>query len=362
MHRYGLEFHGYTMAPPHQIPLISIPFDLARNKNYAGNAIIPDNLKNVDPEYQYTTYTSKLAKMIGQATHQSPILIDYWVKGLFSSNARYGLQGADAAIDAVQGNPTVAMSDADKPIVRRFNVDPNRSSNEATDFYGLAAKDDGKFSGKKATFDRIRQTGTDAEAVTYLNKLKPDERAYVVATSFSDMIGNGGKNAMGVKMPGSMFHPIVRAQEAANVITGIERDVSDATLSTMRGQKIELTPQQRRDALDALASLRVAEMRNALIATGQEGWKQKQAGDRLAAYAKLQAIDPRLPDLVKGLQDEQGIPRPDVARRGWNQLRPVIEGEADEALFDKALMAKRLQSSDRRTKREALIHLMQGAR
>ncbi|MEX2090311.1 MAG: LPD38 domain-containing protein, partial [Bacteroidota bacterium] len=64
-------------------PSIQVAFNV---KSYPEIApLIPEYMKEEPPEYQYTAYTSEVAKTIGKAFGISPIQIEAWVRGQFGA-------------------------------------------------------------------------------------------------------------------------------------------------------------------------------------------------------------------------------------------------------------------------------------
>lgn len=178
----------------------------------------------------------------------------------------------------------------------------------------------------------------------YLNGLRPEARAFVRSKVFS----KDGSNKL---------HPLVRAQESVTVLSDIRRDIRDGKVATMRGTPIDLTPEQRRAADDALEDLANAEMRDALIVIGEKGWAQKELVKRADALNALRAVDPRLRNLVLARQAEEKIPSAKASADAWGKARERLEAPADETQMARALSNKRLKSSDRTTKREEAVRL-----
>lgn len=67
-------------------PAFKLPVELATNTNlFTGRNIIPRSLENVNPEEQYTDYTTEFSKKVGEKLNISPIKLDHAIRGIFGS-------------------------------------------------------------------------------------------------------------------------------------------------------------------------------------------------------------------------------------------------------------------------------------
>lgn len=330
-----------TMIPPHSVPFITAPLDQLRNKNFAGRQIVPDYMKRLHPEQQYAEYTSRVAREIGKQMKWSPLVVDHYFSSFFGGAGRLALMGADRAINKAEGKPETDLGAADTPMLRRLAVDPYRNTVEQDRFYNLVAQNGGKYVSDKATFDNFVSNHQDAEALELVNSLTPQARAYVLATSFT-------------KDGSSKYHPLARVAEIAPVLSQMMRETRAGTLSTIpteanpRSEEIDLTPTQRRAAIDALEKLRVYETRNALIAIGDKGYAEREPANTKEAVAELRAVDPRLLRLL--IQRTEGIPSEKAMAEDWSRKRAILEAPATAARLNRAIAAKRARSSDKETK------------
>lgn len=338
---------GYTVVPPHAVPAANVPIEIMRNRDSFGRPIVPDYLKgSVDPEFQYTAYTSKLGKMMGKALNTSPAVLDHIVTGFLGTLGRYALQGSDLAIETATGAPRKAVGPEDAFLTRRFSGDPMRSSKSQARFWELVSQDGGEFTRAEGTFRTLMREGNDAEATAYINKLKPEQRAYVLAKVFSEK-------------GSSKLHPMVRAQESAKVLGDIRNELRDGSLTELNGDPISLTPQQRKQADDAITAMSTAEMRNALIAIGEKGWAQKEYLSRRDPKAELRDLG--LLQIVEGRQQMAKVPPAGAVLRLWRSQRRMFEAPTNADVLNSLMANARLKSSDPETKRREIVKHM-GAR
>ena len=332
---------SHTIAPPSEIPALSVPFHLAANRDYLGRPIVPDHLKGtVDPERQFTAYTSDLGKLIGRTFGLSPAQVDYVVTGFGGSLGRYGLQGSNLIGEAITGRPRTASGPEDWFLSRRFVREPARGSTSQAEFWNNVSRDGGDMTRAEGTFRSLMRDGGDQEAITYLNSLPPDQRAYVVAKVFS-VDGS------------SRDHPMVRAQAAVSVYGDFRTALRDGELRGADGQPIPLDPRQRREIDSALSDLSMAEMRNALIEAGVTGWAQKEPMDSYAIASRIGATSP---DVARELWTWLGQARvatvfhPDqmgASQQRWSAIAPLLSEPIDPGVLSVAMQRERMTSGDR---------------
>lgn len=334
---------AHTIAPPHEIPSVAVPFQVARNRDRLGRPIVPDHLRGtVDPALQFNAYTSELSKFLGSRLDVSPAVIDHAIVGFGGSMGRYVLQASNLAMEKATGKPATEAGPEDMFLSRGFVRDVTRGSTSQKEFWDRMARTDGEMTQAEGTFRALFKDGKDAEAAAYLNELDAPTRAFVRAKVFSP--------------PGlSVIHPLVRAQAATGVIGDLRSTVRDGTLTDMRGEPINLTPAQRRQVDNAMAELAMVEMRNALIAVGAEGWEGKQMLSRSEAMDRLRRANSALPGVVRGTMLEQKVLPASIASRAWEIRRPELEKSVDPEQMALLTTRKRLQSSDRTDRRREAI-------
>lgn len=139
---------------------ISIPLQMKMNKDiYTGGNIIPDALKNVDPQTQVLLGTSPLAQHISKylynvsngAINVSPIQLDWLAKNTGGNVAK--------DIIAVSGEKS---SLSDYPFFRRFVANyPSMNVEPIHTFY----ENSNKFNGVVQTVDRMAKSNASAEDI-----------------------------------------------------------------------------------------------------------------------------------------------------------------------------------------------------
>lgn len=138
---------------------------ITTNRDFAGRTIVPEYMRNLDPDLQYDANTSEIAKRIGKTTNLSPKAIDYVM----------GQYGGFAA-DALQAATTGDMSDPAE-IARRVFVEPGRRAFTADPLYQSGVTD--KFyrerdAAQTAAASRNVREGLEADASTPQERLRSE--------------------------------------------------------------------------------------------------------------------------------------------------------------------------------------------
>jgi hypothetical protein len=127
--------------------------DLERNKNFANQPIVPQDLLGLSPRNQYDSKTSEPAKFIGNLLNSSPKQLDFLAKSYLGVIGQLGIPAT------TKGG---SISDTLK---QQVNVDPTYSNDISSNFYNQKnkedmAKADAKFTGvpqqdMSAYYDRL---------------------------------------------------------------------------------------------------------------------------------------------------------------------------------------------------------------
>lgn len=322
----------HVLIPPVQTPVVTVPFEIASNKDYAGRPIVPESLRGkVDPEMQFNSYTSELGKFLGRVLRASPAVIDHAISGFGGTWGRDAENLSNMVRPAEQRR---ALSIEDMPVAQRFTSAPERGSASAAEFWGLIAAEGGKWTKAEGTFRAHLKATKDAAAISYLRKLDKPVQAYVMSQVFSEK-GSG------------KLHPLARAKASNAVIGDLRRDLMSGEVLGSNGRPIRLTAVERRDADRALAQLQLAEIHNGLKASGVEGWAQQEYLPRAKPLKRLGEVSPTLAQLLEFRMAAAKVPpvRASVAR--WPVLQGRLEAMSDD-MVRRLLAKERMQSSTTR--------------
>jgi hypothetical protein len=82
-------------------PLAKTAIEMQTNHDFfRDRPIVPDSLKNLPPEQQYTSQTSEVAKQAGRLTGKSPMMLEHGVRSLGGGVASQALAAGDMALKA----------------------------------------------------------------------------------------------------------------------------------------------------------------------------------------------------------------------------------------------------------------------
>jgi hypothetical protein len=297
---------GQILIPPVQTPVLTVPFEIASNKDYAGRPIVPDQLRGkVDPVLQSNSYTSELGLFLGKTLHVSPAIVDHAISGVFGT---WGQDALHVSNKLKPGQPP-AMSREDVPILSAYRTTPERGTASASKFWDLMASTGGKFAEAQGSYRHYILGGDPKAAAAYLSHLDEPTRDYVLSQTFTE--NGSGK-----------FHPMERARLANSVLGELRQDITNGDpVRGVNGRPIQLSPTQRRDADKALSELQMAELSNGLKGAGVTGWDNRDYIARKPALAALYAAAPPLKDVLNLRLSAAKIPPPNMTATMWPQIK-----------------------------------------
>jgi predicted SPOUT superfamily RNA methylase MTH1 len=97
--------------------------DTVANKNFMGAPIVPGDLENLPPQYQYDAKTSEVSKAIGKLFNVSPMKSDYLIKS-------YGGVLGELGIPATTKDTTIKDT-----LKQKVTADPVFSNDILRNFY-----------------------------------------------------------------------------------------------------------------------------------------------------------------------------------------------------------------------------------
>jgi hypothetical protein len=100
-------------------PVLKVGAELTTNHNFfTDRPIVPDSMKNLPPEEQYTSQTSEVAKLAGKALGASPMKLEHGFTGLTAGVGRQALAAGDLALKAagVTESPDRKMAAIEKQL------------------------------------------------------------------------------------------------------------------------------------------------------------------------------------------------------------------------------------------------------
>lgn len=273
-----LETLKQAVLPPNLLegnPAIKTAFELKTGTDVqTGQAIVPDELKGMEPWLQYTSRTSQLAKSLGRIFNEPPELIDHLIMNQTGSYGRNLLALYDWALS---DKPSPGWDDM--PFTRRFIKDASRGSSSSRAFWDLVSQQTGSLEGAFKSWKAMQDGGDTAGAQDYLAKLDDNSKVWIAASTIDSSARS--------------IHPFIRARHAVQAISQLRRDMMDGNIQTSDGL-VSVPRIERGAADDILADLSMAEMRNALVVMGVPGWKGRDIIDNSTYHNELKALSPTL--------------------------------------------------------------------
>lgn len=336
-----MENLGDNFVPAHDSALISPIYNLARNRDNLGSPIVPDYLEGRLPKDQYTDRTSSISKWVGGLPiwgeqGVSPAKIDYLIKAWGGSNAR-------DVLDAATGKAPISDNASDTYIVKRFVKDWTRGAISTKAFYNLVSNTDGEWTQAANSVRSLVSDGKYDEAVSRIQKMSGAERGYVMASVFS-----GGDHHKDERDAGEFMkqdHPLFRAQAAASVYSSLARDLAEGNVRGPNLQPIEISPRERRDAIEALRQMAVAEQRNAMIMSGVKEYAGRKPLPQEAYALQFQQ---KAPNVVPALQARcalAGVQALPLTVQNWSAKRAEWEQPQDPTVLIGMMQAKRFPAT-----------------
>ena len=185
---------GDLVAPPHVVPGVQVAYELWANKSsFTGGPIVPPNLEKLPGELQFTAYTSELSKWMAVGTGVSAAKIDHAIAGSLALSAGPCWTSRTSScrrsdVPARAGMPTLGLPttprpeqrDVDRIFVRRFTVDPARSSESKKEFWKEMSTTNGEMAIKAAGCKEFYDQAQFDEAAQTLKRMKEHERVYAL--------------------------------------------------------------------------------------------------------------------------------------------------------------------------------------
>lgn len=151
---------------------------------FTGREVVPQNLQQLPPEYQYDVMTSQTARMVGQFTGQSPMMIDHLVRSYFATAGTFGTDLIDmsmAATGLADLPPSPKKGVMEYPILKRFAASPY-AANAFVQRFHEASKD---MEGKIAVLNKQAEGMTTAEREKWWKKNADELGHYLRIVDYS---------------------------------------------------------------------------------------------------------------------------------------------------------------------------------
>lgn len=301
-------------------------FELKSGKDFfSGRDIVPEAVRGREPWLQSTAATSEFSKAIGGGIDKierglgfegggiSPMYIDHLIQGVAGSWGRTFLSLSDYVI-GTKGDKSLA----DTAITRRVFKEAYRGSTSVQEFWSQVSRETGKLKQAATTYDAL--LSNPAEAASYVARLAPDTRAFVIM------------NKSAFDADEKRLHPLARAESAIGAINQITKEIANRNLvGSADREPIVLTGSQQRVALDALSRIRMWEARNSLITAGNENLAGQKPGNVQAEIDMLMQTVPEVYDELVQRYANAKVYKADAVARNWQQVRQAVIDDGSDA-------------------------------
>lgn len=238
--RHGRAFADFWMRSLSQtfamnpVPQFAQPIqDLATNRNFSGNPIVPEDLRGARPSDQYRPWTSDMIVQLAQDMRDetgveiSPIQVQHLLTGYTGTLGMYGLTAADwltRSLDETSGSDPSPRLD-EMPVLRSFmRQSPLRGTQYESDFYELLSA-----SREQATAFRLYQSGEHPDAT-----FDENERWLVGVNSTLERM-SGELSNMRRTMRQVQADQTLSADEKRARMDSIQSAMNELMLGVMRG-------------------------------------------------------------------------------------------------------------------------------
>ena len=207
------------------IPQTVLPLVEART-NYSFftmRPIVGQGMEGVAKEFQEAPGTSEMAKKIGKALGESPIMIDHIMQGYTGSMGMYAVDLIDAILFSNDASPKPAKRFEQMPVIKRFALD-KEAKGTVTSYYDL-----------KNSVDEVVRT------INLMERTNNTE----------DMSNYIEKNAQMFGM--------------RSYITSMEKDMKSLREAALQIRSSDMSPEEKRDSL-----LAITQAQNAMTANVRE--------------------------------------------------------------------------------------------
>jgi hypothetical protein len=309
-----LETQMLTQLPPLSNPILDLYIGWKHGRNNFFNSDIEQrHMAAMLPEDRYTAYTSGLARQLGEATGNSPAMVEYTMNTLGADWSRDILR----AYDVFDPNRP-ALRWQEFPFLRAARgLRGSRGSEEFWDLMGA----DGSFTQPANSYKDGPNKGWTREDYRkfFDRRLKDDDaKAYAIM-------------AKHYNAEQRRLHPMERAREMASGASAVMRDVASNRIKVpVTGKidrKVEVSREVRAQAIEILGEINRREYRNALIALKRPGYENREPQPVKPYLEELKTISPEIHKALIGEITNSSGPKVydyDKVREAWPDIRRRI--------------------------------------
>jgi hypothetical protein len=336
-------------------PLPKVGFEAVTGKRlgFEGSQatdIIPMGLRGLMPADQWTGNTSFLAKRIGAATGQSPLMIDHIMNGLGATAARDFNDVMTATFD---NNPNMTPQDAyTKLFFGGLYRGARGVGSDRSEVTQLMGRDGAKYMAPALSYAAAVERGDTTRS----------EQIYQNA----DNIGKALMTLRGHAFAPAerQLHPLQSAETWASTVGAITRDLSQNRIevqnrSRRRGEQretIDLEPGVARSIINTMNALAAEQIRNGLSVAGIPGYQGLPIIDSTDRLSAIRALNPQVADEIENRISRAHIIPAQTLQQQWPEVQRRLASDRQLATLNDLLpasastAARRAAGRSRRTR------------
>jgi uncharacterized protein YaeQ len=305
-------------APPSDVPILNVATGWVTGVDPGtGRTIIPAGTEDLPPDLQFEWWTSSIAHDLGRDLGVAPAKVDFVLKTMGGPFGAYAMKMSDAT-----DPDRPAGSWIDLPVARRFLSPSFRGSQDKRDFFDRAGARTSELNRALEGIRQDEEQGQLRRAQERFDALDDAGRIYVTSQRG--------------EAPTDRLNPLVRARSVGRQVGRMIGELHGGEPPDTGDALPQMTAQHRQMVIDQLEKLAVAEMGNAMIATDQPGFAQRNMRDRNALWVELELMAPEVARefsarLTRGSDQAYDY---DAVHELWPQVRDRIRTEGVNADLD----------------------------
>lgn len=327
----------YEVTKPPLMPTaLDLPAQLLMNRDsFSGREIVPRQGAGQRMRSEmFDEYTSQFARWLGGQLDLAPQQVDFMIAKLGST------WGRDATRANIPGAPwfdpkAPTQGLDEKFIASRFLYKIGKGTEAEKAFREVMGGEDplpriwekiavpynrldAQAESYKFLKDRLRQ---DAKAMGRLDSMTASERGYALLEGHWQ-----GSNAKYQQL-----HPMKRAETVSQLVSQMQKElIGDHSTAGKKGPRqtiLDLSPDEKQAARDALTQYKAMEVYNALVLTGEKGWQNR---GYLPAKGVLDELATGVPEIAaefqRRLEKAHVLPFEGV-RTIWPRVKEKLESQ-----------------------------------
>lgn len=327
----------YEVTKPPLMPTaLDLPAQLLMNRDsFSGREIVPRQGAGQRMRSEmFDEYTSQFARWLGGTLDLAPQQVDFMIAKLGST------WGRDATRANIPGAPwydpkAPTQGLDEKFIASRFLYKIGKGTEAEKAFREVMGGEDplpriwekiavpynrldAQAESYKFLKDRLRQ---DAKAMGRLDSMTASERGYALLEGHWQ-----GSNAKYQQL-----HPMKRAETVSQLVSQMQKElIGDHSTAGKKGPRqtiLDLSPDEKQAARDALTQYKAMEVYNALVLTGEKGWQNR---GYLPAKGVLDELATGVPEIAaefqRRLEKAHVLPFEGV-RTIWPRVKEKLESQ-----------------------------------